>query len=176
MMISIQRSATFNFVLLFLAISLHRITSTIYYVIPDDVSSSHYDRYDREEDSFSLQHYLNNTSQYFVSHNQLHFTSGHYHINNVLIFKDINNFSVIGIDRCVIMCTSPASIVIVNASNVTIHNINLINCTKHHKDYFNVTHFNSLYAKRSVPSFSVKSQIIIHLCFYTIAVQLPYIT
>ena len=154
MMIGIQRSATFNFVLLFLAISLHRITSTIYYVISDDVSSSHHDRYDKGEDSFSLQHYLNNTSQYFVSHNQFHFTPGHYHINNDLIFKDINNFSVIGIDQCVIMCSSPASIVIVNVSNVTLHNINLINCTKHHKDYFNATHFNSLYAKRSVPSFS----------------------
>ena len=156
-MIGVQRSAMFNFVLLFLAISLHKITSTVYYVIPDDVSSSHYNRYDRGENSFSLQHYLNNTSQYFVFHNQLHFTPGHYHINNDLIFKDINNFSVIGIDQCVIICSSPASIVIVNASNVTLHNINLINCTKHHKDYFDITYLlytYDRYEKLPPPSFS----------------------
>ena len=154
-MIGVQQSAMFYFVLLFLAMSLHKITSTIYYVIPDDDSSSHHDRYDRGENSFSLQYYLNNTSQYFVSHNQLHFTSGHYYINNDLIFKDINNFSAIGIDWCVIMCSSPASIIIVNASNVTIHNINLINCINHHKDYFNITYLlNSLYVYETPPSFS----------------------
>ena len=132
-MIRVQQSSKFNFLLFFAVISVQTATSTIYYVIPDDDYSSHH--YDREANSFSLQHYLNNTSKYFVSHNQFHFIPGQYHMNDDLIFKDINNFSVIGIDQCVITCTSPASIVLVNVSNVTLHNISLINCVKHHKDY-----------------------------------------
>ena len=132
-MIGVQLSTMFKFLLLFGAISLHKATSTIYYVIPDDDDySSHH--YDRGVNFFSLQHYLNNTSKYFVSHSQFHFMPGQYHINSDLIFKDINNFSVIGIDQCVIICTSPASIVIVNVSNVTLHNIGLINCVKHHNN------------------------------------------
>ena len=153
-MINVQQSSKFNFLLLFFAvISVQKATSTIYYVIPDDNYSSHH--HDRGANSFSLQHYLNNTSKYFVSHNQFHFISGQYHINDDLIFKDINNFSVIAIDQCVITCTSPASIVIVNVRNITLHNIKLINCIKHHKDYFNVTYLlNSMYARIPSPSFS----------------------
>ena len=154
-----QQTATFNLLLLFLIIFLHKATSTTYYVIPDDDYSSHH--YDSGANSFSLQHYLNNTSKYFVSHNQFHFIQGQYHISNDLIFKDINNF-FIGIVQCVIICTSPASIVVVNVSNVTLQNIKLINCMKHQDDYFNVTYLISQYMyrsmhdrrSRSIPSFS----------------------
>ena len=137
-MTGVQQTATFNLLLLLLTIFLHKATSTTYYVIPDndDYSSHHYDS---GANSFSLQHYLNNTSKYFVSHNQFHFVQGQYHISNDLILKDISNFSAIGIDQCVIICTSPASIVMVNVSNVTLQNMKLINCMKHHNDYFNVT-------------------------------------
>ena len=148
-MTRVEQITTFKLLSLLLAISVHKVNSTIYYVIPDDDYSSHH--YDGGVNSFSLQHYLNNTSKYFVSHNQLHFMPGQYHINNDLIFKDISNFSVIGMDQCVIICTSPASIVIVNVSNVTLQNIKLINCIKCHKDYFNVTY---LYSRRSTSSFS----------------------
>ena len=128
---------------------MQKATSTIYYVIPDDDYSSHH--HDREAKPFSLQHYLINNSKYFVSHNQFHFMPGQYHITSDLIFKDINNFSVIGINQCVITCNSPASIVIVNVSNVTLQNISLIHCLKRHKDYFNVTYFNLWYARDFVP-------------------------
>ena len=157
-MTGVQQTATFNLLLLLLTIFLHKATSTTYYVIPDDDYSSHH--YDSGANSFSLQHYLNNTSKYFVSHNQFHFTQGQYHISNDLVFKDISNFSVIGIDQCVIICTSPASIVMVNVSNVTLQNIKLINCMKHHDDYFNVTYlvlqyiYRSMYTRYSIPSFS----------------------
>ena len=147
-MTDVQQTATFNLLLLLLTIFLHKATSTTYYVIPDDDYSSHH--YDRGANYFSLQHYLNNTSKYFVSHNQLHFMPGQYHINNDLIFKDISNFSVIGVDQCVIICTSPASIVIVNVSNVTLQNIKLINCMKHHSDYFDVTYLYLQYKYRSI--------------------------
>ena len=148
-MTGIQQTTTFNLLLLLLTIFLHKATSTTYYVIPDDDDySSHH--YDSGAYSFSLQHYLNNTNKYFVSHNQFHFMQGQYHISNDLIFKDISNFSVIGIDQCVITCTSPASIVMVNVSNVTLQNIKLINCMKHHDDYFNVTYLISQYMRRSI--------------------------
>ena len=151
MMTGVQQTATFNLLLLLLTI-FHKAT---YYVIPDDDDhSSHH--YDSGANFFSLKHYLNNTSKYFVSNNQFHFVLGQYHISNDLIFKDISNFSVIGIDQCVITCTSPASIVMVNVSNVTLQNIKLINCMKHHDDYFNVTYLNSqyMYGRHSIPSFS----------------------
>ena len=152
-MTCVQQTTMFNLLLLLLTIFLHKVTSCIYHVIPDDHHSSHH--YDRGTNSFTLQHYLNNTSKYFVSHNQLHFMPGQYHINNDLILKDISNFSMIGIDQCVIICTSPASIVIVNVSNVTLQNIKLINCMKHHNNYFNVTLSSQhMYATHSIPSFS----------------------
>ena len=79
MMTGVQQTATFNLLLLFLTIFLHKATSTTYYIIPDDDDySSHH--YDSGANSFSLQHYLNNTSKYFVSHNQFHFMQGQYHI------------------------------------------------------------------------------------------------
>ena len=138
MMIHVEKCTTLNFLLLIIivALLLHKVTSTTYFVIPDD-HSSHY----MYTNTFSLQHYLNNTSKYFVSHNQFHFMQGQYYINNDLVIKDVDNFTITGIGQCTIICTSPASIVIMNANNTEIININLINCTKNHKVNFNITSF-----------------------------------
>ena len=122
--------------IIIVALLLHKVTSTTYFVIPDDHSSHHMDI-----NTFSLQHYLNNTSKYFVSHNQFHFMQGQYYINNDLVIKDVDNFTLTGIGQCTIICTSPASIVIMNANNTKFLSINLINCTKIFKDYFNITSF-----------------------------------
>ena len=72
-----------------------------------------------------MQHYLNNTSEYFVSHNQLHFLSGQYYINSDLVFKHIYNFTLIGngINQSVIICSSPASVIVINADRFIIKNI-----------------------------------------------------
>ena len=131
------------------AIYLHIATSTIYYVIPDNYDYS----YDRDLNYFTLQHYHNNTRKYFVSHNQFHFIPGQYYISDDLIFKNINNFSLIGIDQCVITCTSPASMLIINVTSFTFQNIKLMNCVKSHKEYFNanVTHFDRQYARDTEP-------------------------
>ena len=101
----------------------------------------------------SLKHYLNNTSKYFVSHNQFQLLSGQYYISDDLIFKDIKNFSLIGIDQCVITCTSPASVLIINVTSFVFQNIKLMNCIRSQKEYFNgsQTHFDSIYAKDTVP-------------------------
>ena len=137
-MIHVEKYTTLNFLSLIItvALRLHKVTSTTYFVIPDDHSSHHMDT-----NTFSLQHYLNNTSKYFVSHNQFHFMQGQYYINNDLVIKDVDNFTITGIGKCTIICTSLASIVIMNVNNTKILNINLINCTKNSKDYFNITFF-----------------------------------
>ena len=131
------------------ALYLHIATSTIYYVIPDDHNYS----YNRDVNYFTLQHYLNNTSKYFASNNQFHFMPGQYYISNDVIFKNINNFLLVGIDQCVITCTSPASVLIINATNFIFQNIKLTNYIKSHKEYFkaNITHFDRLYARSTVP-------------------------
>ena len=100
---------------------LHTATSTTYYVIPDNYPLHNY----TNSNTFPLQHYLNNTSEYFVSHNQLHFLPGQYYINSDLVFKHIYNFTLIGngINQSAIICSSPASILVINADRFTIKNV-----------------------------------------------------
>ena len=148
-MIHIEKSTTLN-VLLLVALLVHKVTSATYFVIPDDYSSHHTDA-----NTFSLQHYFNNTSKYFVSHNQFHFMQGQYYINNDLIIKDINSFTITDprIGQCNIICTSLASIVVMNVNNSKFQNINLINYINSHKDYFHTlaTYFNKSYTSDSIP-------------------------
>ena len=132
-----------NFFIVLLALLLHPwpVTSATYFVIPDDYSSHHTD-----VNTFTLQHYINNTHKYFVSHNQFHFIQGQYNIDDDIVIKDIHNFTITGIGHCTIICTPPASVVIMNANNIKILNVDLINCINNHKDHFNISYFNTLYA------------------------------
>ena len=100
---------------------------------------------DKGTDYFSLQHYLN---KYFVSHNQFHFLPGQYYISDDLIF---NNFSLICNNQCVITCTSPASVLIINVTSFIFQSIKLIDCIKSQKEYLNENHFDSIYAIDAVP-------------------------
>ena len=111
---------------LLIASLLQMVTSTTYYVIPDNYPLHNY----TNSNTFTLQHYLNNTSKYFVSHNQLHFLPGQYYINSDLVFKEIYNFTLTGhgISQSVIICSSPASVVVTNTDNFTMQNIALIDC------------------------------------------------
>ena len=147
----IQQNLLFNLLLLFFAI-IHNVTSTTYYVIPHNDNDY---SYDKGRDYFSLQYYLNNTSEYFVSHNQFHFIPGQYYISDDIVFQDISNFSLIGNDQCIITCTSPASVLIINVTSFIFQNIKLMNCIKSHKEYFNVTYFDLLYARDAVPFIKV---------------------
>ena len=146
----IQQRTTFIINLLILAILLLNASATTYYVFPGDNEDYSYDR-GTSKNYFSLQHYLSNTTEYFVSHNQFHFTPGQYYISDDLIFKDIKNVSLIGNDQCVITCTSPASVLIINVTSFIFQNIKLMNCIKSHKEYFKMTYFDSLYARDTVP-------------------------
>ena len=150
-MIYVQKYTTLNFLLLLVGSLVDKVTSATYFVIPDDYSSHH----STDANVHGLQHYLNNTSKYFVSNNQFHFMQGEYHINSDLVIKDVDNFTLMGPEsgQCAIICTSLANAVVLNASNIQFLNISLINCIKDHKDYFNTSYFDKYYARHSI-SFS----------------------
>ena len=116
-----------HYYLLMLIASLHTATSTVYYVMPDD----HY--HPINDNTYTLQHYLNNTNKYFTSNTQLHFLPGQYYLNNDLIIQGVSNFSLIGnrsneVINTVINCTSPAGIAVVGSSNIVIGNIIMNEC------------------------------------------------
>ena len=150
-MIYVQKYTTLNFLLLLVGSLVHKVTSATYFVIPDDYSSHH----STDANTHGLQHYLDNTSKYFVYNNRFHFMQGEYHINSDLVIKDVDNFTLMGPEggQCVIICTSLANAVVLNASNIHFQNINLINCIKDHKEYFNTSYFDKYYERHSI-SFS----------------------
>ena len=118
-----------QYVLLLLVTSLllHTATSTVYYVMPDD----HY--HPINDNTYTLQRYLNNTNKYFTSNTQLHFLPGQYYLNNDLIIQGVSNFSLIGnrtneVINTVINCSSPAGIAVVGSSNIVIANIVMNEC------------------------------------------------
>ena len=95
--------------------------------MPDD----HY--HPINDNTHTLQHYLNNTNKYFTSNTQLHFLPGQYYLNNDLIIQGVSNFSLIGnrtneVINTVINCTSPAGIAVVGSSNIVIANIVMNKC------------------------------------------------
>ena len=138
--------------------------STTYYVIPDHYSSRHF----ADNNTFTLRYYLNNTSKYFTSHNQLHFLPGQYYINSDLIFKEINNFTITGhgINQSVIICSSPAGIIVVFASSFTIQNIALIDC-------LSTSEYQTLYFSYASVHFRYCSQIIINQLYVNITSRVP---
>ena len=121
-----------HILLLLVTSLLHSTTSTVYYVMPDD----HY--HPINDNTYTLQHYLNNTNKYFTSNTQLHFLPGQYYLNNDLIIQGVSNFSLIGnrtneVINTVINCTSPAGIAVVGSSNIVTANIVMNECGNQYK-------------------------------------------
>ena len=116
------------FNVLITSLLLQRTNSTaVYYVMPDD----HY--HPINDNTYTLQHYLNNTNKYFTSNTQLHFLPGQYYLNNDLIIQGVSNFLLIGnrtneVISTVINCASPAGIAVVGSSNIVIANIVMNEC------------------------------------------------
>ena len=157
-----------KFLLSIVALLLHKVTSATYFVIPDNYSSHH-------TDANTFTHYLNNTSKYFISHNQFYFMQGQYYMNSDLVIKDVNNFTITGprIGQCNIICNSPASIVVMNANNIEFQNINLINCIQDHKGYFNSSYFDTYYT-RDYRSFSKVTNYYTSLFLYNSSSVITY--
>ena len=92
------------------------------------------------DNTYTLQHYLNNTNKYFTSNTQLHFLPGQYYLNNDLIIQSVSNLSLIGnrtneVIDTVINCTSPAGIAVVSSSNIIIANIVMNECGNDYKSF-----------------------------------------
>ena len=103
-------------------------SAKVYQVIPDD----HY--YPTSDKTYTLQHYLNNTSKYFTSNVQLHFLPGQYFLNTDLIISNISNFSLVGNIsdgevHTVINCTSPAGVLVIDSDNIFFGNIVMWECS-----------------------------------------------
>ena len=116
-----------HYYVIMLVTSLLHSTTSVYYVMPDD----HY--HPINDNTYTLQHYLNNTNKYFTSNTQLHFLQGQYYLNNDLIIQGVSNFSLIGnrtneVINTVINCTSPAGIAVIGSSNIVIANIVMNEC------------------------------------------------
>ena len=117
-----------SLILPFVTSLLQIVGSTTFYVIPDRYSLHHYP----SNNTFTLQHYLNNTSEYFVSYNELHFLPGQYYINNDLTFQYIYDFTLTGhgINQSFITCSSSVNIVVENIEQFVLQNISIFNCMR----------------------------------------------
>ena len=153
------------YLLMLVASLLHTTTSTVYYVMPDD----HY--HPINDNTYTLQHYLNNTNKYFTSNTQLHFLTGRYYLNNDLIIQGVSNFSLIGnrtneVINTVINCTSPAGIAVVGSSNIVIANIVMNECGNDY-DSFTINILENQ-AKDVKTVFVLDSQSITIMYFYSL--------
>jgi len=98
-------------------------------VVPDNQFSS------SNNNTYTLDHYLNNANKYFTSDTELHFLPGHFNLNTVIFVTSVTNFSIIGeivngIISVNILCGSfPSGVVVTNSSNFKITGINLMECS-----------------------------------------------
>ena len=149
-----------------LAASLLNIShSTLHYVISEKHQYNHGNNY-----TATLQHYLDNSERYFISHHQLYFLQGEHHLNTDLVLKNINNFTITGMNFTII-CTSSASIAAVNVTNLKLKNIYLNGCGKNQSAYFNSTHFSSEYKKnpKLLNKVGFNSSVLLYYCSSVIA-------
>ena len=119
-------SAENLFIWLLVTSLLQATSSRVYHVIPDG-------HHPTSDNTYTLQHYLNNTSKYFTSNVQLHFLPGQYLLNSDLIISYISNFSLVGNIsdgevHTIINCTSPAAVVVENSENILISNFVMRDC------------------------------------------------
>ena len=130
---------------------LHTTTSTLYHVMPDN------HHHPINDNTYTLQHYLNNTNKYFTSNIQLHFLPGQYYLSNDLIIQGVSNFSLIGnrtneIINTVINCTLPAGIAVVGSNDIVVANIVMNECGNDYKSYiyqYQGKHIKSLFVLHS---------------------------
>ena len=108
------------------------IHSMIYYVEPDINDSS-----STTNDTFTLQHYISNPKEYFISYNELCFLPGIHQLNTTLVLKDVDSFTLSGMNTSIIRCAphTSISIVIINVTNFAMKSIQLIGCGKRHSEY-----------------------------------------
>ena len=110
--------------LLLLLIKLNTTTGSAYNVTPDD----HYYPNTTFHHCHNLQHYLLDTTKYFISSTQLLFLPGLHHLHTDLIIQNVYNISLIGSTTndttpdTVIQCNSSVGNVMTNITNLMVAN------------------------------------------------------
>ena len=106
---------------------LHVTTAAVYQIIPDD-------HYSTDDDSFTLQHYLNNVNKYCTSYNEIQFLPGKYSLTDELLIENVKNFSLTGNKTngkisTTITCTAGSyGMAVINSSNIFIKDIIINEC------------------------------------------------
>ena len=118
----------FFFELLLVTSSLHIAAAIDHYVIPDGEHSS-------DANAHELNYYLRSKDNYFTSNRQLYFKPGNYYLENNLILTNIHNISIIG-DDALITCRPSVGLILINITNITLHNISFTNCAEYYRNYF----------------------------------------
>ena len=80
----------YTFSLLLASLLYSASSTTVYHVVPDNQFSS------SNNNTYTLDHYLNNVNKYFTSDTELHFLAGHYNLNTIIFVTSVTNFSIIG--------------------------------------------------------------------------------
>ena len=106
------------FVLMFSIVPYHTATATTYTVTPD----SHVNT--------SLQFYVSNVNEYFISHNQLKFLPGMHYLQSDLVIHNIANFTMTGNNSTIVCNGSQIGLSIIKVKGFTLQRISLHQCSK----------------------------------------------
>ena len=135
---------------------IHSVAPTVHYVTMNNSNDSN---------SNTLKHYLDNPKKYFTSYSQLIFFPGDYQLDEDLVFNDIVNFTMIGVNSCMIFCSSNASIIVVNVTEFELQNINLVNCGKDHTAFLKKFKGNSTKKAKYIQyDYTLQSSILLYKC------------
>ena len=118
----------FLYTLLLATSSLHIAATIDYYVIPDG-------EYSDDNNTHTLDYYLNYTNSSSKYFNKLNFKQREYYLKSEFILANFYNISMIG-NGASIICEPNVGVTFINVTNITLENMSFINCVKYRKDYF----------------------------------------
>ena len=140
-----------------LTLLLHITNPTDYYVTPDE-------HYSGDGNVHNLQYYLMDPTKYLISHNRLNFLSGEHFLQSDFTLQNMKNFTLNG-NNSVITCKNLyAGLVLINVTNITLKDIEILQCGKYNKVFFNAS---SDEYEDIRPTWN--STIYINFCFVTIS-------
>ena len=115
---------------MFLMPLLQVSTATTYTVTPDS---------NKYIANTSLQYYVINANDYFISHNKLKFLPGVHYLQSDLVIHNIANFTMTGNNSTIICSGSQVGLSIVNVKGFTLQHISLSQCGKDYSSILNKT-------------------------------------
>ena len=89
-----------------------------------------------------LDQYLKNSTKIFASNVKIYFNVGTHYLDKMLLIKNTHNLSLLGVTSngsAQVVCTNhlkAAGIILVNTSNIVIHNLAFVNCKANGESLF----------------------------------------